>query len=249
MLMRFTSRLEMRAFVKRASCMLMLLGFLSATALSVKAADDTLYGITNNSPFTIYTIDPSTGVATPVSTLSFASASFARNPTTGVLFYTAINASGGRYSVATWDPATSTNTTLSGTVNVYLPRLAFKSDGTLYGMDSNNNLYTLSTATGAILTTTAITCSGTCGGWIAGLGGDMAFSPTGTLYVVEGTNLYTVSGSTATLVGATGITNSPAGLAFGDNGALYASDTTAGNSKIYTLSTTTGAANLVGSSG
>jgi len=227
-----------------------LLLFFATTSVSVMAADDTLYGITNNSPFTIYTIDPLTGVATPVSTLAFASASFARNPTNGLLYYTALNAVSGRYSVATWDPATSTNTTLASTINVYLPRLAFKSDGTLYGMDSNNNLYTLSTATGAILTTTVITCSGTCGGWTTGFGGDMAFSPTGTLYVAEGTNLYTVSGSTATLVGAmTGITNAPAGLAFGDNGALYASDTTAGNSKIYTLSTTTGAASLVGSSG
>src|SRR5437588_12809152 len=124
MLMRFTSRLEMRAFVKRASCMLMLLGFLSATALSVKAADDTLYGITNNSPFTIYTIDSTTGVATSVSTLSFASASLARNPTSGLLFYTAVTASGGRYQVATWDPSTSANTILTSTINVYLPRLA-----------------------------------------------------------------------------------------------------------------------------
>src|SRR5947209_3158331 len=212
MLMRFTSRLEMRAFVKRASCMLiLLLGFLSATALSVMAADDTLYGITNNSPFTIYTIDPSTGVATPVSTLSFASASFARNPTTGVLFYTAINASGGRYSVATWDPATSTNTTLAGTVNVYLPRLAFKADGTLYGMDSNNVLYTLNTATGAIASTVG-TASG--GGLGTGFGGDIAFSPTGTLYLAAGTNLYTISGTTATLVGATGVPTAMAGLAF-----------------------------------
>ncbi|HKC63993.1 MAG TPA: hypothetical protein VKB86_10165, partial [Pyrinomonadaceae bacterium] len=94
-----------------------------------------------------------------------------------------------------------------------------------------------------ILTTTVIT------GIPTGLGGDMAFSPTGTLYVIAGTDLYTISGTTATLVGNTGITNTPAGLAFGDNGALYASDTTAGNSKIYTLSTTTGAATLLGSSG
>ncbi|HKC66123.1 MAG TPA: hypothetical protein VKB86_20935, partial [Pyrinomonadaceae bacterium] len=123
--------------MKRASRVLMLLlGFLAATTLPARAADDTIYAVTNNSPFNIYTVNPSTGVATSVGTLSFSSASLARNPLTGVIFYTAINPTAGKYSVATWDPATSTNTTLStNLLTVYLPRLTFKSDGTLYGMD------------------------------------------------------------------------------------------------------------------
>jgi uncharacterized repeat protein (TIGR01451 family) len=246
--MKLTSikRFKTRAFTTRTSWMLLLLlGFLAAATMPARAADDTIYGITNNSPFNIYSINPTTGAATSVGTLSFASASLARNPTTGLIYYAAINASGGRYSIATWDPATSTNTTLSSTVNIYLPRFAFKSDGTLYGMDSNNNLYTLSTSTGAILTTSGPV---TGGGLATGLGGDMAFAPDGTLYMIAGTNLYRISGTTSTLVGNTGVT-APAGLAFGDNGALYASDTTAGNSRIYTLSTVNGAATLVGSSG
>ena len=242
--MKLVSHFKRRTLQGRFSCALLLPLFFAATSIYVMAADDTLYAITNNSPFNIYTVNPLTGVATSAGTLSFSSAGLARNPTTGVIFYTAINASGGKYSVATWDPATSTNTTLStNLLTVYLPRLAFKSDGTLYGMDSNNNLYTLSTSTGGILTTTAIS------GIPTGLGGDLAFAPDGTLYVIAGANLYKISGTTATLVGNTGITATPAGLAFGDNGALYTSDTTAGNSKIYTLNTVTGAATLVGSSG
>ena len=215
-------------------------------ASSVRAADNVLYSVTNNSPFNIYTVDTSTGVATSVGNLSFASAAIARQPGTGLVYYYAINASGGLYSAATWNPATNTNSTLSGTVTVYLPRLAFKSDGTLYGMDSNNVLYTLNTSTGAIASTIGTV---TGGGLATGLGGDLSFSPTGTLYLAAGTNLYTISGTSSTLVGATGVSTAIAGLAFATNGLLYASETTAGNSKIYTLSTSTGAGTLVGSSG
>jgi uncharacterized repeat protein (TIGR01451 family) len=209
-------------------------------------ADNTLYSLTNNSPFNIYTVNTATGVATSVGNLSFASAGIARQPTTGLIYYYAINQVSGKYSVATWNPATGTNTTLSGTVNVYLPRIAFKADGTLYGMDSNNVLYTLNTATGAIATTIG-TVSG--GGLGTGFGGDIAFSPTGVLYLAAGTNLYTISGTSSTLVGATGLSTAMAGLAFATDGALYTCDTTGTNSQIYKLSTTTGAGTLVGSSG
>jgi uncharacterized repeat protein (TIGR01451 family) len=221
------------------------LGYWGATA--AQAADNTLYSLTNNSPFNVYTVNTSTGLATSVGNLSFASAAIARQPTTGLVYYTAINPNGGgNYSVATWDPATNTNTTLSGTINVYVPRLAFKSDGTLYGMDSNNKLYTLNTATGAFASTVG-TVSG--GGLATGLGGDMAFSPTGTLYLAAGTNLYTITGTTSALVGATGVSTALAGLAFATDGSLYTSDTNGSNSQIYKLSTATGAGTLVGSSG
>ncbi|HYX28450.1 MAG TPA: hypothetical protein VE863_07780 [Pyrinomonadaceae bacterium] len=215
-------------------------------AVCASGADNTLYSLTNNSPFNIYTINTATGVATSVGNLSFASAGISRQPGTGLIYYYAINASSGRYSVATWDPSSGTNTTLSGTVNVYLPRIAFKSDGTLYGMDSNNVLYTLNTTTGAIATTIGTV---TGGGLATGLGGDIAFSPTGTLYVVAGTNLYSISGTSSTLVGATGISTALAGLAFATDGSLYTSDTNGTNSGIWKLNTSTGAGTLVGSSG
>ena len=211
------------------------------------AADNTLYSLTNNTPFNIYSIDTTTGTATSVGNLSFASAAIARQPSTGLIYYYAINPNGsGRYIVATWNPATNTNTTLSGTVNVYLPRLTFRADGVLYGMDSNNVLYTLNTSTGAIATTVGTVSGSTL---TTGLGGDMGFSPTGTLYLVAGTTLYTVSGTTASLVGATGISTPVAGLAFATDGSLYASDTNGANSRIYTLSLANGAATSVGLSG
>ena len=231
-----------RRWLTRAACCL---GLVLLPAIEAQAADNTLYSLTNNSPFNIYTVNTATGAVTSVGNLSFASASLARQPGTGLLYYTAINATGGRYSVATWDPATGTNTTLSSTIGVYLPRLTFRSDGVLYGMDVNNVLYTLNTTTGA--STTVGTVTG--GGLATGFGGDIAFSPTGTMYLAAGTNLYTVSGTTATLVGATGVPNAIAGLSFAANGTLFASETTAGNSRIYSLNPATGASTLVGSSG
>ncbi len=220
---------------------------IAAGAGTAFGADNTLYALTNTSPFNVYTLDTSTGAVTSVGNLSFASAAIARQPGTGLLYYYAQIANGsGQYVVATWNPSTGVNTTLSGTVDVYLPRLAFKSDGTLYGMDSNNVLYTLNTATGAFASTVG-TVSG--GGLTTGLGGDISFSPTGTLYLIAGTSLYTISGTTSTLVGVTGAATAFGGLAFATNGALYGSETTAGNSKIYNISTTTGIGTLVGSSG
>ncbi len=211
-----------------------------------RAADNTLYSLTNESPFNIYSVNTSTGAVTSVGNLSFASATIARQPGTGLIYYYAMNAVNGRYSAATWNPATGVNTTLSATITVYLPRLAFRADGVLYGMDSNNVLYTLNTTTGGIATTVG-TVSG--GGLGTGFGGDIGFSPTGTLYLAAGTNLYTISGTTSTLVGATGAPNAIAGLSFATDGSLFVSETTTNNSRIYRLNTSTGAGTLVGSSG
>lgn len=235
-----------RDLQRRILIALIVLAVCGLSASGARAADNVLYSLTNNSPFNVYTVNTATGVATSVGNLSFASAGIARQPSTGLVYYYAINPTSGRYSVATWNPATGTNTTLSGTVNVYLPRIAFKSDGTLYGMDSNNVLYTLNTATGAIATTVGTVTGGGLG---TGFGGDIAFSPTGTLYLVAGTNLYSISGTTSTLVGATGISTALAGLAFATDGSLYTSDTNGANSGIWKLNTSTGAGTLVGSSG
>src|ERR1700686_2232261 len=243
MLTRCISKSQFRTLMALVVVTIWLCGLGATNAL---AADNLLYSLTNNSPFNVYTIDTSTGAATSVGNLSFASAAIARQPSTGLIYYAAINTSGGVYRIATWNPTTNTNTTLSGSVNVYLPRLTFKADGTLYGMDSNNNLYTLNTNTGAINTTSGPI---TGGGLTTGLGGDIAFSPTGTLYLIADTNLYAISGTTSTLVGATGASTALAGLAFATDGSLYTSDTTGSNSQIYKLSTTTGLGTLVGSSG
>lgn len=235
-----------RDLQRRTLIALVVLAICGLCASGARAADNVLYSVGLDPSVTIYSVNTSTGIATSAGSLTFSTAAIARQPSTGYVYYYAYNAVGGTYRAAYWNPATNTNTTLSSTVNIYLPRLAFRSDGVLYGMDSNNVLYTLNTATGAIASTVG-TVSG--GGLATGFGGDMGFSPTGTLYLAAGTNLYTISGTSSSLVGATGIATAIAGLAFATDGSLFASETTAGNSQIYWLSTSTGFGTLVGSSG
>src|SRR5437588_10593970 len=102
------SQIKMRALSTFAAA----IALLTFEAVSASAADNTLYSLTNNSPFNIYTVDTTTGVATSVGNLSFASATIARQPSTGLIYYYAINPSGAVYQVATWNPSTGANTTL-----------------------------------------------------------------------------------------------------------------------------------------
>jgi uncharacterized repeat protein (TIGR01451 family) len=214
-----------------------------------QTADDLMYGIDNIS-LEVYVIDQTTGDGgTALGTLSFSSAGVARHPTSGLLYYAAINPyQTGRYRVATFNLTNGANTNLTGFATVYLPRLAFRADGVLYGMDTNNNLYTVNTTTGNLSAATAITCTGSCGGWGIGNGGDMAFAPDGTLYVIGSNALFRISGTTAIRIGSTG-TGTIAGVAFGDDGQLYASDTGGATSLIYRISTADGSSTVVGNSG
>jgi uncharacterized repeat protein (TIGR01451 family) len=243
-----SSSFKVRAFRTRAWMLALLVGV--CVTAQAQTADNLMYGIDNTGTFEVFLIDPATGDASnAIGNLSYASAAVARHPTSGLLYYTAINPyQSGRYRVTTFNPATGVNTNLSGFVTRYLPRLAFHPNGTLYGMDLNNHLIVINTATGSEVSDTTITCSGSCTGWTTGLGGDIAFAPDGTLYFAGGSTLFRISGSTATRVGATG-TPTLAGLSFGVDGFLYASDTGGATSNIYRLSTATGAGTLIGTSG
>ena len=109
------------------------------------------------------------------------------------------------------------------------PRLAFNAAGVLYGMDDQSRLYTVNTASG--VATLVGGGTGVVAGFPASIRGDIAFSPTGTLYATAGDNssLYTINigALTSALVGSTGQTNI-AGNAFVNGGLLLAveSDTT-----------------------
>src|SRR6267378_2740922 len=81
---RFSKSQLTKQFSARLALLVWLLAF--GTMTTVLAADNTLYGVTNNAPFTIYTIDTSTGVATPAGTLAFSTAAIARSPTTALIY-------------------------------------------------------------------------------------------------------------------------------------------------------------------
>jgi uncharacterized repeat protein (TIGR01451 family) len=209
---------------------------LLCVAQTARAADDTIYGVNFNSTPRVLTINPATGVATAVGTLSFGSAAAAVDPVTGRIYYTEYNPGGtsaGR--VAYWNPATATNTIINNVgFGEQIPRLAFSSNGTLYGMDADNVLYTINTTNGQFTTL------GTVTGVTPTSGGDLAFSPNGTLYLLAAGILYTINipSLTASTVLNTGIA-SPTGLTFANNSILYASDL-ALNANMYTINLSTG---------
>ncbi len=219
----------------RAWLLVALLSLL-CVAQTVRAADDTIYGVNFNTTPNIVTINPATGVATTVGTLSFGSAAAAVDPVTGRIYYTEYNPGGtslGR--VAYWNPTTATNTIINAAgFGTQIPRLAFNSAGTLYGMDANNVLYTINTTNGLF------TSLGTVSGVTPTSGGDLAFSPNGTLYLLAAGTLYTISlpSLSATTLFTTGISN-PTGLTFANNSILYASDL-ALNANMYTINLSTG---------
>jgi hypothetical protein len=116
--------------------------------------------------------------------------------------------------------------------------LAFRPDGTLFGVSLGSGLYTINPNTGAATLVAALTGTG-----FPGIGGDfdIKFDNTGHTYLLTFNNLYTVNTSSGqtTLVGAIGFSVYALDL---ENGTLYGF-TTAG--KIISINTTTGAGVVV----
>jgi uncharacterized repeat protein (TIGR01451 family) len=154
-----------------------------------------------------------------------ASAAVAQRASDGMIFFITQVANG---QVSRWNPTTpATAPVLLGTTGAaipYIPRLAFSAAGVLYGVDTNTaNLYTISQTTGAATVVGALT------GVPTNLGGDIAFSPDGTLYMVAGTTLYTVpltAGAVTSLGTISGLSGGVAivGIAFDANGRLLVAD-------------------------
>jgi len=194
-----------------------------ASALSgrASAATITVYGYNANA---IYTISTSTGTATSIHTFSPAlkqAAALAVRASDGMIFYTDYDSGTTTTTVFRWDPAAPATAAVHlGTTGVpYLPRSAFAPDGTLYAMDqSSTHIYSIDQTTGAATSRAAVT------GIVTG-GGDMAFGPTGTLYVGSGTTIYTVpvTGGAATTLASFGGGVSLTGMAFDATGRLLMS--------------------------
>lgn len=199
----------------------------------------------------IYQVNLSNGAVTTVWTFSpalTAAAAIAQRTSDGMIFF--INGNTGNNQVYRWNPNTPAVAPVllgtTGAATPYLPRLSFAANGTLYavGTAANPNLYTINITTGAA-TVVGSSLTGTVSG-----GGDIAFAPNGTLYMMVGTTLYTVpiTGGAVTTIGTiTGMTGTVTGLAFDSAGNLIASNS-ATPAALYSIPLTGGAATLVGTS-
>lgn len=158
----------------------------------------TIYGTTGGGggPSTLYTIDPNTGVATPVGT----GIGFDRvgaidfDPTGTTLYGIGANTTTGNFQLITIDTMTGMGTAVgdiegSNTApNFAFQDINFRSDGTLFGF-GGANIYTFNLATGAA------TLVGFYGHAI-GKGNGLAFDASNTLYLVDGpngTDIFTIS--------------------------------------------------------
>lgn len=234
-----------RLLAKSVSIFALLLSVLITTAVAQAQTDDTMYAV-DLAAGRVLTVNQTTGAATFVSNLSFASAAAGRRNSDGILFYQEFINGGATGRMATWNPATNTNVILGAAVTQVI-RMAFDQAGTLYAMDSANRLHIINTTNGQI-TQTLGTVTG--GGLAAPTnGGDIAFSPNGTLYLLAAGVLYTINTGTltASAIGNTGIA-SPTGVAFGAGGFFYASEL-AGNSRIFRIDPANAQTTTLGLSG
>ena len=226
-----------KPLAKRFVCRLFIL---LAIALSFGASQvraEAFYGVASNG---IFKVDSTSGsgsggtfmtVVTFASPISFA-ATMAARPSDGMMFY--LDSAAANPNLWRWDPNNPTLApVLVGTTGIgstLVVRLAFDAGGTLYAMDGGStSLYTLNTATGTVITQTPT--SGT--GLPTPAGGDICFQPgSGTMYMVAGTQLYTVTtAAVITPVGGgtgavTGLPGAMTGCAFDAAGNLVVSPST-----------------------
>lgn len=189
-----------------------------------------IYGVNDHSELNI--IDPITGDVTYLDDISVPSWAVAVDVDSELVYYLSTNGN----TLGTYDPETKTNNTvaITGADIANVSRLTIHPDtGLLYAGDQNLKLFTIDT-------TGFATELGTISGASEG-GGDIAFGPDGTLYLVNyngnSSNIYTVdySGSpVATLVGDTGLSR-PSGIAWYNN-SLYISSMTNSDNKVQIYS-------------
>ncbi len=193
-----------------------------AQAPSVRA--EAFYGVTTNGIFSVDSVSGGPGVQLVTFAAPLAqAATLAVRPSDGMLFY--LDSGNANPGLWRWDPSTPATPPVflgtPGATTTGVIRLAFDAAGTLYAMNpSPATLWTLDPNTGAILTTTPAS-----GATVPG-GGDICLHPaTGVLYVVAGTQLFTLTPSgVVTLLGnMTGLPGNATGCAFDRNGRLVVS--------------------------
>jgi hypothetical protein len=212
---------------------------------ATKACTEQLIGSNDGATsVSLYEIAPKTAatkfLVTP--TIAFQSWGAARRASDGLVFLVQYGGATNRLYSQNLTTGVTTDIGSMGIGAANLVRLAFDSAGVLWGMDSaaNGVLYRINTATGLA----TVQCAAVTG---ISTGGDIAFSTTGTLYAMTGNSLYTINTTacTATLIGASGVTNLPS-MAFNASNVLYAFRYGVGTQQLYTINTGTGVGTLIG---
>jgi len=160
----------------------------------------TIYGTAylQGGPATLYTIDPNTGVATPIGLTGFDRVSAIDfNPLTGILYGAGVLTGDmtGAVQLFTINTTTGAGTTVGatgimgafGTTSAFTD-MSFHSDGTLFGIISNQ-VYTINITTGLATPLPMLT-------GLNDAGNAIAFDPSNTLYHISGNVISTINQAT-----------------------------------------------------
>jgi uncharacterized repeat protein (TIGR01451 family) len=208
-----------------------------------------VYGLTNGG--TAYAINTSNGTVSEIGTLVFGTNAGARDPISGDLYYVSTGQSS--VEIATWNPFDNINSVVNADVPLGNPvaQAAFRDDGQMFLTTDMGQLFAVNSITGDATFEGTLTLNGST--LLTG-NGDIAFSPTRTLYIETNSTLYSATnaavtaangGSSTIAVTQIGPTNTAnLQIAFGQGGVLYG---TSAAGQLYTINTATGAATAVGS--
>jgi hypothetical protein len=228
----------------------------SNSSFAQPATESVLYAVRDNGPGGIYQIDQITGNKTFVANTQWKSSGAAFDPCTRRIYYSEYSSGSSPYGLAYYDIASGSTVLCGNTGNVYFVKLGMSPSGVLYGTASSGSgdsekLYIIDKNTGdlTLVGTICTNCSDN---------GDIAFSPLGVLYWVNGSKLYTLDPATAapTFVADFSPSNGKVtGITFASNGDAYVTSyqasgsCTSGGDWTYRLDLQTGAMTCVGGAG
>ncbi len=242
-------------FARVFGFLIMCVAVVSSIAGAAICRNDNLIFSTSSANTNIYSFDPTNALAPLLrGASSFISAAAARSPIDGKIYYISEEAAP---RLSSFDPATNTAgtpVTLSGLNAGFgtFVRAGFNSAGALYAGDNSlANVYTIDVVSG--VATPVAVANMPVGP------GDLAFDPVnpnqyysvvlnGTSFDLYKVTILSATTAAATLVGSTGVASTVRlfGIAYGNDGLLYAGDQATNPTVLYRLNTATGAATATG---
>jgi hypothetical protein len=155
--------------------------------LQAATGDVIIYG-SNNTDYAVVEINLSQETANQIGSASIPNQAIAQDPITKYIYMYEAYSNGDEF--AYWDPATLTDTVVTqypSPNNIYMKRMDFAPDGTLYAMSDAERIYSINTQTGQLAYQATVTglVTGTYNGT-----GDIAFRPDGTAYLATYKNIY-----------------------------------------------------------
>ncbi len=140
-----------------------------------------------------------------------------RRPTTGIVYYFVGNSAAP--TVYQWDPSTGNNQAIGSLPYAAQPnRRAYDADGTPWITDTAGDLYSVNTLTGAVTNVGQMKAAGVP---LTAGAGNMAFSPTGNLYLINAGTLYMVNTATAALTPLGALGANATNFVFGQSALMY----------------------------